>query len=151
MLNHLLASVGTHGDVEQAEIDGELSAMVDVVIQDHPPNAGHARHVENFLATGKQFPGFHHFSIAHGGKRGASHGDILVEYGGRAHIFGRVIGTLTVKRGAKVIHSGVLGGDAINKGGRLYIENTAMINGKVKTLKGETKISKLFEPPPTGR
>src|SRR6266566_6593016 len=39
-----------NGDVEQAEIDRELSAMVDVVIQDHPPNAGHARHVENFLA-----------------------------------------------------------------------------------------------------
>jgi cytoskeletal protein CcmA (bactofilin family) len=79
--------------------------------------------------------------------RGGVYGDITVEYGGRAHIFGRVIGTLTVKRGAKVIHSGVLGGDAINKGGRLYIENTAVINGKVKTLKGETKISKLFNPP----
>ena len=69
-----------NGDVEQAEIDRELSAMVDVVIQDHPPNAGHARHVENFLATGKQFPVFHHFRIAHGGKRGTSLGDILVEF-----------------------------------------------------------------------
>ncbi len=90
-------------------------------------------------------------TVAEGGKlyvRGAIYGDILVEYGGRAHIFGRVIGTLTVKRGAKVIHSGVLGGDAINRGGRLFIENTAIINGKVKTLKGETKISKLFTPPP---
>src|SRR6476659_6115371 len=93
-------------------------------------------------------------TVAEGGKlyvRGAIYGDILVEYGGRAHIFGRVIGTLTVKRGAKVIHSGVLGGDAINKGGRLYIENTAIINGKVKTLKGETKISKLFTPEPPSR
>ena len=79
------------------------------------------------------------------------YGDLTIEYGGRCHVFGRVIGNLTVKRGAKVIHSGVLGGDAINQGGRLYIENTATINGKVKTLKGETKISKLFDtnPPPS--
>jgi cytoskeletal protein CcmA (bactofilin family) len=93
-------------------------------------------------------------TVAEGGKlylRGAIYGDILVEYGGRAHIFGRCIGTLTVNRGAKVIHSGVLGGDAINRGGRLFIENTAIINGKVKTLKGETKISKLFQSEPPQR
>src|SRR5262249_20429672 len=86
-------------------------------------------------------------TVAEGGKlyvRGAVYGNISLEWGGRAHIFGRVIGSLTVKRGAKVIHSGILGGDAINKGGRLYIESTATINGKVKTIKGETKISKLF-------
>ena len=92
-------------------------------------------------------------TVAEGGKcylRGAVYGDILVEYGGRLHIFGRVAGSLTVKRGAKVIHSGVLGRDATNMGGRLYIENTSMIQGKVKTLKGETKIQKLLGggPPP---
>ena len=92
--------------------------------------------------------------VAEGGKcymRGAVYGDILVEYGGRLHIFGRVVGSLTVNRGAKVIHSGVLGGDATNKGGRLYIENTAQIIGKIKTLKGETKIQKLLSggPPPS--
>jgi cytoskeletal protein CcmA (bactofilin family) len=90
-------------------------------------------------------------TVAEGGKlymRGAVYGDILVEFGGRLHIFGRVVGSLTVKRGAKVIHSGVLGGDATNKGGRLFIENTAIINGKVKTLKGETKISKLLSGQP---
>ena len=90
--------------------------------------------------------------IAEGGKcymRGAVYGDILVEYGGRLHIFGRVAGGLTVKRGAKVIHSGVIGGDAVNEGGRLYIENTSTINGKVKTLKGETKIQKLLGGGPT--
>ncbi len=86
-------------------------------------------------------------TVAQGGKlylRGAVYGDIICEYGGRMHIYGRVIGSLTVKRGAKVIHSGVLGGDATNEGGRLYIESTATINGKVKTLKGETKVAKLF-------
>jgi predicted acyltransferase (DUF342 family) len=92
-------------------------------------------------------------TVIEGGKfylRGAVYGDIIVEFGGRMHIFGRVTGSLTVHRGAKVIHSGVLGGDAINEGGRLFIENTAIVNGKIKTRKGETKISKLFAgPPPT--
>jgi cytoskeletal protein CcmA (bactofilin family) len=86
-------------------------------------------------------------TVAEGGKlymRGAVYGDILVEYGGRLHIFGRVVGSLTVKRGAKAIHSGVLGGNAINEGGRLYIETTSVINGKIKTLKGETKVQKLL-------
>ena len=93
-------------------------------------------------------------TVGEGGKlylRGAVYGDMIIEFGGRAHIYGRVIGSLTVKRGGKVIHSGVLGGDAINKGGRLFIENTAIINGKVKTLKGDTKISKLFTPEPPKR
>ncbi len=80
--------------------------------------------------------------------RGAIYGDLTVEYGGRVHIFGRIAGSLTVKRGAKVIHSGYLGGDAINEGGRLYIDSNAMIKGKIKTLKGETKVSKLFQAPP---
>ncbi|MEO6436351.1 MAG: polymer-forming cytoskeletal protein, partial [Tepidisphaeraceae bacterium] len=91
-------------------------------------------------------------TVAEGGKlylRGAIYGDITIEYGGRCHIFGRIVGSLTVKRGAKVIHSGVLGGDATNEGGRLYIENTAVINGKIKTLKGETKISKVLGSGPT--
>lgn len=85
--------------------------------------------------------------VEEGGKlymRGACYGDITIMYGGRCHIFGRCVGTLTVKRGGKVIHSGVLGGNAINQGGRMYIENTAIINGKIKTLKGETKIQKLL-------
>src|SRR5438034_9979071 len=66
-------------------------------------------------------------TIAEGGKlylRGAVYGDITVEYGGRLHIFGRVVGSLTVKRGAKVIQSGLLGADAINRGGRVFSENT---------------------------
>jgi cytoskeletal protein CcmA (bactofilin family) len=93
-------------------------------------------------------------TVAEGGKlylRGAVYGDIVVEYGGRLHIFGRVAGSLTIKRGAKAIHSGVLGGDATNEGGRLYIETTSAINGKIKTVKGETKVAKLLGggPPPS--
>jgi cytoskeletal protein CcmA (bactofilin family) len=92
-------------------------------------------------------------TVDEGGKlyvRGAIYGDILVKWGGRMHIFGRVAGSLTVKRGAKVIHSGVLGGDATNLGGRLYIDSTAQINGKIKTVKGETEMRKLLDggPPP---
>jgi cytoskeletal protein CcmA (bactofilin family) len=92
-------------------------------------------------------------TVVEGGKfymRGAIYGDLIVEYGGRVHIFGRIAGNLTVKRGSKVIHSGVLNGDATNRGGRLYIENTATLNGKVKTEKGETQIRKLLDggPPP---
>jgi cytoskeletal protein CcmA (bactofilin family) len=86
-------------------------------------------------------------TVGEGGKlylRGAVYGDVICDYGGRMHIYGRVTGSLTVKRGAKVIHSGVLGGDATNEGGRLYIESTATINGKIKTIKGETKVAKLF-------
>lgn len=70
--------------------------------------------------------------------RGAIYGDLLVEPGGRVHIFGNVTGNLTVMRAAKVIHSGVLGGDAINLGGRIFVDATAKIMGKVKTRKGET-------------
>jgi len=85
--------------------------------------------------------------VAEGGKfylRGAVYGDVTCEWGGRMHIFGRITGNLLVKRGAKVIHSGMIAGNATNDGGRLYVESTAIINGKVKTLRGETKISKLF-------
>ena len=79
--------------------------------------------------------------VIEGGKlyvRGAIYGNLDVEYGGRVHIFGNISGSLTVRRGAKVIHSGTLAGDATNMGGRLFIEPTAKIHGKLKTKKGET-------------
>jgi predicted acyltransferase (DUF342 family) len=72
--------------------------------------------------------------------RGAVYGNVEVEYGGRCHIFGRVTGSLTVHRGAKVIHSGVLGGNAVNLGGRLYVDNTAQVHGDIVTKKGETEL-----------
>ncbi len=87
-------------------------------------------------------------TVVEGGKfymRGSIYGDLHVEYGGRVHIFGNVSGNLKVARGSKVIHSGNVIGDATNEGGRLYIESIASVGGKVKTLKGETKI----EPKPT--
>jgi cytoskeletal protein CcmA (bactofilin family) len=81
--------------------------------------------------------------VVEGGKfymRGSIYGNLIVEYGGRVHIFGNVTGDLKVARGSKVIHSGILLGDAVNEGGRLYVDAMATINGKVKTIKGETKI-----------
>ena len=72
--------------------------------------------------------------------RGAIYGNLAVLPGGRVHVFGNVSGNLTVSEKTKVIHSGMLGGDAINRGGRLYIEATAKVLGKVKTIDGETTI-----------
>ena len=71
--------------------------------------------------------------------RGTIYGNLVVAKEGRCHIFGNIQGNLTVKEGAKVIHSGVLGGDAINLGGRLFIERESTVKGKVKTRSGETR------------
>ena len=79
--------------------------------------------------------------VVEGGKlylRGAIYGNLKVEPGGRVHIFGNVTGNLTVLEKTKVIHSGNIAGDATNRGGRLFIEKTARINGKVKTKSGAT-------------
>ena len=86
--------------------------------------------------------------VVEGGKfymRGSIYGNLIVEYGGRVHIHGNITGNLKVARGTKVILSGIVVGDAINEGGRLYIDATAKVQGKIKTIKGETKI----EPVPT--
>jgi predicted acyltransferase (DUF342 family) len=81
--------------------------------------------------------------VIEGGKlylRGSIYGNLTVEEGGRAHIFGNLQGKLTVHGDAKVIHSGVIGGDILNRGGRLYIERVATVMGKVKTKNGETTL-----------
>jgi cytoskeletal protein CcmA (bactofilin family) len=72
--------------------------------------------------------------------RGAIYGNLTVTAGGRVHVFGNVSGNLTIAVKTKVIHSGILGGDAINNGGRLYIDAAAKVLGKVKTYDGETTI-----------
>ena len=79
--------------------------------------------------------------VIDGGKfylRGAIYGNLEVEPGGRVHIFGNIAGELILQEKTKVIHSGVLGGDATNRGGRLFIDKTAQIHGKVKTKSGAT-------------
>ena len=72
--------------------------------------------------------------------RGAIYGNLTVTAGGRVHVFGNVSGYLSIAVKTKVIHSGILGGDAINNGGRLYIDAAAKVLGKVKTYDGETTI-----------
>ena len=82
-------------------------------------------------------------SVGKGGKfyvRGAIYGNLEVLPGGRVHIFGNVSGSLNVAEKAKVIHSGTLGGDATNRGGRLYIDAIGKVLGRVKTVSGETTI-----------
>jgi len=75
------------------------------------------------------------------GNEGAIYGDLIVEFGGRVHIYGHVSGNLLVFRGAKVINSGVISGNAANDGGRLYIDRDGQVLGRVKTEnKGETTI-----------
>jgi cytoskeletal protein CcmA (bactofilin family) len=72
--------------------------------------------------------------------RGAIYGSLNVNPGGRVHVFGNISGNITVAEKAKVIHSGILGGDAINNGGRLYIDGTAKVLGRVRTHAGETTV-----------
>ncbi|HEX8914359.1 MAG TPA: hypothetical protein VF796_18575 [Humisphaera sp.] len=72
--------------------------------------------------------------------RGTIYGDLTVLHGGRVHVYGNVTGTLTVKDGAKVIVSGQIGKDAVNLGGRLYVDASAIIHGKVKSDEGETQV-----------
>jgi hypothetical protein len=82
-------------------------------------------------------------SVGKGGKfyvRGAIYGNLSVLPGGRVHIFGNVSGSLTLAEKTKVVHSGTLGGDAINRGGRLYIDAIGKVLGRVKTVSGETTI-----------
>jgi cytoskeletal protein CcmA (bactofilin family) len=81
-------------------------------------------------------------TVIEGGKfylRGAIYGNLFVEPGGRVHIFGNVLGNVVVGANTKVIHSGTINGDAVNNGGRLFIDSTAKINGRVKTKSGETR------------
>jgi len=76
--------------------------------------------------------------VIKGGKlylRGSVYGSVTVEKDGRAHVFGNVQGSLTVDEEAKVVHSGTIGGDIINRGGRVFIEQSAKTMGKIKTTK----------------
>ena len=89
-------------------------------------------------------------TVVDGGKfymRGSIHGDLNVEYGGRVHVFGNVAGSLKVTRGTKVIVSGTILGDAVNEGGRLFVDLAGEVRGKVKAIKGETKVEGRPTPP----
>jgi hypothetical protein len=72
--------------------------------------------------------------------RGIIYGDLTVLHGGRVHVFGSVTGSLIVKDGAKVIVSGAIGKDAVNLGGRLYLDGSANVGGKIITDDGETQV-----------
>src|SRR6267378_5738215 len=53
------------GNPQQAVVHRELRTMMNVMIHHHAANARRARHRENFLAAGEQFPSLHHFRIAY--------------------------------------------------------------------------------------
>ncbi len=89
-----------------------------------------------------------HVTATQGAKfyvRGAIYGDLTVLHGGRVHVYGNITGNLIVKDGAKVIHSGIVGKDVVNEGGRLYVEACSKVLGKVKTAEGETTIEPNFQ------
>jgi cytoskeletal protein CcmA (bactofilin family) len=86
-------------------------------------------------------------TVQNGGKfylRGSIFGDLTVEPGGRVHLLGNLQGKLTVQAKAKAVVGGMVGGDVVNLGGRIYVEQTATVMGKVKTKDGET----VVEPKP---
>jgi cytoskeletal protein CcmA (bactofilin family) len=73
--------------------------------------------------------------------RGAIYGDLNVAPGGRVHVLGNVSGNIVVSEKAKLILGGTVGGNVTNLGGRLYLEATCQVLGKVRTHeKGETKV-----------
>ncbi|HET6248234.1 MAG TPA: polymer-forming cytoskeletal protein [Tepidisphaeraceae bacterium] len=73
--------------------------------------------------------------------RGAIYGDLNVGPGGRVHVLGNITGNVTVSPKAKLIVGGTVGGNVTNLGGRLYVEATAKILGKIRTHEGgETKV-----------
>jgi cytoskeletal protein CcmA (bactofilin family) len=80
--------------------------------------------------------------VIKGGKfylRGIIYGNLVIEAGGRTHIFGSVTGNLTLHPDTKVILSGIVGGDVLNMGGRLFVERAAQLQGKLKTKAGQTE------------
>jgi hypothetical protein len=82
-------------------------------------------------------------TVADGGKlylRGTIYGDLIIERGARVHIFGQIQGSVMVNKHSKVVHSGVIGGDLVNDGGRLFVEKISKIGGKLKTHSGRTKV-----------
>jgi cytoskeletal protein CcmA (bactofilin family) len=90
-------------------------------------------------------------TVKEGGKfylRGSVLGNLIVQFGGRVHIFGQVHGNVLIFDNTKLIHSGMIGGDLINDGGRLFIERVSRVDGRVKTRSGETKVESLAPPPP---
>ncbi len=73
--------------------------------------------------------------------RGAIYGDLDVEEGGRVHVLGNISGNIYVKPGSKVVMGGNVGGDVINSGGRLFVEATANVLGRIKSHEGaDTKL-----------
>ena len=73
--------------------------------------------------------------------RGSIFGSLTVEAGGRVHVFGHISGDVRISgEKTKVIISGNIGKDVVNDGGRVFIDATAQVHGKVKTLDGETVV-----------
>jgi cytoskeletal protein CcmA (bactofilin family) len=88
-------------------------------------------------------------TVIQGGKlyvRGSIYGNMSVEQGGRVHILGNLTGDLTVHPDAKVIVSGIVGGSITNLGGRVQVESSAQVHGKIRTKDGKTVVEEKKPP-----
>src|SRR5215469_8693243 len=70
-----------NSDAQQTIINRELRAVMNVMVQDHAPNAGNARHSKNLLTPGEQPPVLHHFGVADSRERRARFAYVLVKLG----------------------------------------------------------------------
>src|SRR5260370_9813762 len=68
-----------HRNSEQAEIHPQLRAMMNEMVHHNAADDGHARHREDLLTTGKEFPRFQHLLVANRRERGARFRRLLVE------------------------------------------------------------------------
>src|SRR5205809_846390 len=68
-----------NGHIDQTQVDGELTSMVDQMIEDHATNTCNTRHRENLFASGKQRPVLHEILVAGSDKSSAGFRRSLVK------------------------------------------------------------------------
>src|SRR5437660_2743268 len=68
-----------HGNSDEPEVNRELRAMMDEMVEAHSANAGDTRHGEDLLATGQQFPTFRHVAVTHFGECSACFGGPFIK------------------------------------------------------------------------
>src|SRR6266576_1336122 len=70
-----------HRNSDEPEVNRELRAMMDEMVEAHSANARDTRHGENLLATGEQFPTFRHVGVTNFGECGTGFGGAFIKSG----------------------------------------------------------------------
>src|SRR6267378_7702054 len=68
-----------HGNSDEPEVNRELRAMMDEMVEAHSANARDTRHGEDLLATCQQFPTFRHVGVTDFGECSASFGCAFIK------------------------------------------------------------------------